>query len=213
MTCAHCRGADEVFDPGTARDDLEAYRRGGPSRQTRALLDAIRALNTNPATLLDIGGGIGAIQHDLMHAGVQTAVQVDASRAYLNASQSEAARQGHAERVTYLHGDFVTLAGQVPAADVVTLDRVICCYPDVTALVELSSARAARIYGVVFPRDGWWMRLGVRLLNLVFWLRRNPFRTFVHPTAEVDRVAREKGLERRFYRRMGLWQVIVYARP
>jgi magnesium-protoporphyrin O-methyltransferase len=213
MTCAHCRGADEVFDPGTARDDLESYRRGGPSRQTRVLLDAIRALNTNPATLLDIGGGIGAIQHDLLQAGVQTAVQVDASRAYLKASQSEAARQGHAERVTYLHGDFVMLAEQLPAADVVTLDRVICCYPDVTALVELSSARAAQIYGVVFPCDVWWTRLGVRLLNLVFWLRRSPFRTFVHPTAEVDRIAQQNGLRRRFYRRMGLWQVIVYARP
>ncbi|MBL8154739.1 MAG: methyltransferase domain-containing protein [Anaerolineae bacterium] len=213
MTCSHCRGADEFFDPGTARDDLESYRRSGPSRQTRALLEAIRALSLNPATLLDIGGGIGAIQHDLLQAGVQTAVQVDAAQAYLNASQSEATRQGHADRVTYLHGDFVTLADQVAAADVVTLDRVICCYPDVAALVRLSSERAARIYGVVFPLDGWWMRLGIHVLNLAFWLQRNPFRTFVHPTAEVDRITRENGLERRFYRRMGLWQVIVYARP
>lgn len=213
MTCPHCRGADEVFDPGVARDDLNAYQRSGPSRQTRALLEAIRTLSQNPATLLDIGGGIGAIQHDLLRAGVQTAVQVDASQAYLNASQSEAARQGHAERVTYLHGDFVALAEQVAAADVVTLDRVICCYPDVAALVKLSSERAARVYGVVLPRDGWWMRLGGRLVNLVLWLQRNPFRIFVHPTAEVDRIAQENGLERRFYRRMGLWQVIVYARP
>lgn len=213
MTCPHCRGADEVFDPGIARDDLEAYRRSGPSKQTRVLLEAIRLHCADPATLLDIGGGIGAIQHDLLQAGVQTAVQVDASRAYLNASQLEAARLGHAARVTYLHGDFVELAGQVAAADVVTLDRVICCYPDVAALVKLSSERAARVYGVVFPRDAWWTRLGNRLLNLVFWLRRNPFRTFVHPSAEVDRIARENGLERRFYRRMGLWQVIVYVRP
>ena len=66
------------------------------------------------ATFLDIGGGIGAIQHELIDAGVSHATNVDASAPYLDAAREESERRGYAGRVTYLHGDFVELAGSVP---------------------------------------------------------------------------------------------------
>src|SRR5947199_213845 len=83
--------------------------------------------------------------------GASGATDVDASAAYLAAAREEAARQGHAERVAYHHGNFVDLAATLPPADIVTLDRVICCYHDMPALVERSSAKAARLYGLVYP--------------------------------------------------------------
>lgn len=213
MPCAHCSAADEVFDGGVAESDLRSYRREGPSRQTRALLQMLREEAVADTTLLDIGGGVGAIQHELLAQGVRGAVHVDASAAYLKASAAEAANRGHCERVQYLHGDFVELAPQIAPADIVTLDRVICCYPDAPTLVGLSAARARQQYGVIFPQDALWMRLGVRLLNLFFWLRRNPFRVYVHPTQQVDAAARAAGLEKHADRRMGLWQIRVYVRP
>jgi hypothetical protein len=79
-------------------------------------------------------------------------------------------------------------------------------------LVGLSAARANKLYGLVYPRDTWWLKLALSLANFTFWLRRNPFRLFLHPTEAVEAVVRSNGLQRRFYRQSGVWQVAVYGR-
>jgi magnesium-protoporphyrin O-methyltransferase len=212
MTCPHCRGAEAIFDQGTADHDLKAYRAKGPGTTTKLLIGALKAAGIVDQTLLDIGGGVGAIQHELLKGGARSAIAIDASSAYLQAARQEAERQGHADRVVYRQGDFVALAPQLPQADVVTLEKVICCYPDMRALVGVSSAHAGKLYGVVFPRDTWWMRLGGWLVNLAPLLQRNAFRFFVHPTSAIEAEVRANGLKRCYYRKTLFWQVIVYAR-
>jgi magnesium-protoporphyrin O-methyltransferase len=212
MTCSHCQATEDIFDKGTADGDLRDYRRHGPGKTARLLIEALKAFGIEGSTLLDIGGGVGVIQHELLKSGASSATHVDASSAYLQAARREAERQGHADRIHQHHGDFVALAPQIPQADIVTLEKVICCYPDVDALVGLSAARAGRLYGVVFPRDTWWWNLGGRVANLVSRLQRSPFRIFVHPTERVEAIVRANGLERRFYRQTFIWQIAVYAR-
>ena len=212
MSCPHCQGAEQVFDAGTARGDLESYRKNGPAKTTRLLLNAIRSAAKPAETLLDIGGGVGAIQHELLADAVQSAVHVDASTAYLGASQEEANKRGHRERVQYLHGNFVELAPEIEAADIVTLDRVLCCYPDMPALVAASTSHARHLLGVIYPRDTWWMRFGGRVENLWWALRRNPFRFFVHPAAAVDAAIRASGFSPRYHQNSGIWQVVLYSR-
>ncbi len=114
--------------------------------------------------------------------------------------------------MSHYHGNLVDLSKHIPQADIVTLDRVICCYDDMQALVRLSSVLTRRLYGVVYPRDTWWAKVGSAVVNFLYWVRRNPFRIFVHSTEVVDAVVRSNGLERRFYRKVGMWQVVVYAR-
>jgi magnesium-protoporphyrin O-methyltransferase len=114
--------------------------------------------------------------------------------------------------VSYRHGDFVALAATVAPAEIVALDRVVCCYPDMPALVGAAAARATRLIGLVYPRDGWWVRAGVRLVNLGFALGRSAFRVFCHPTAAVDAELRRAGLAQRLRRTSGPWQVVVYER-
>lgn len=212
MRCAQCRGIESMFDRKTARRDLKRYRGRGPLRTSRILIDALRPHVNGEATLLDIGGGIGAIQHELLRAGADRAIHVDASAAYLDASREEAERQGHADRIEYHHGDFVDTAPDIPAADAVTLDRVLCCYPEVRTLVELSAARARYWYGVVYPRERWWIRTGGAVTNLFLRLRRSPFRIFIHSSCTIDEVARANGLERYFARKTLLRNVVLYAR-
>lgn len=212
MSCPHCQGAEKLFDASTARGDLESYRRNGPAKTTQMLLDAIRKTAQSDQTLLDIGGGVGAIQHELLKDTVQSAVHVDASTAYLGASQEEAGKRGHRDRVTYLHGDFVELVPEIEPADIVTLDRVLCCYPDMPALVKASSARARQLYGIIYPRDTWWTRLGGKVFNLWFVLRRNPYRFFVHQAGEVDEAIRANGFTPRYQQNTGFWQVVLYGR-
>ncbi|HEX7433876.1 MAG TPA: class I SAM-dependent methyltransferase, partial [Anaerolineaceae bacterium] len=155
---------------------------------------------------------IGVIQHELLKDGVGHVIAVDASNAYLAAARQEAERKGQAQCVTYQFGDFVELAPQIPRADIVTMERVICCYPDMHALVGLSSAHAGTYYGVVFPRDTWWMRAGGKVIGFFQSLQRDSFRFFVHPTEEIEKVIGANGLKRRYYRQTFFWQVIVYAR-
>jgi magnesium-protoporphyrin O-methyltransferase len=196
-----------------AVSDLRSYRKNGPSPWTRTLIEALKAEGVEGATLLDIGGGIGAIQHELLAAGAASAMSVDASAPYLDAAREESDRRGHGGRVTFLHGDFVQLAESVPPADIVTLDRVINVYPDLERLVGLSAERALRLYGLVYPRDARSVRVVIRAMNLVLGLLRKPVRAFVYPVDEIDRILREKGLSPHFSRRVGsMWQVAIYRR-
>lgn len=210
--CSHCEDAEDVFSRKIARGDLRRYRRRGPRKSTRLLLEALRAQGVAGRTLLDVGGGVGIIQHELMPDGLRQAVQVDASTAYLQASQKEAARRGHAGRVTYRHGDFVALAPTISEADVVTLDRVLCCYPEMPRLVEASAGRARHVYGLVYPREGWPARLALGAANLLFRLRRSAFRTYLHPTEAVEAEVRRQGFGRVAHMTTFLWQVSVYVR-
>ena len=162
--------------------ELNRYRRRGPERTTQMLTHALQAEGVQDQTLLDIGGGLGSIEHELLPSGMERATNVDASLAYIQAAQSEAQRRGLADRIRFTHGDFVDLAPEIAPAGVVTLDRVICCYHDMERLVDLSAARAERLLGGVYP------------------------------TRQVEALIQHHGLKRRFYRRTMMWQVAVYSR-
>jgi hypothetical protein len=212
MSCWSCQDVETLFGKRMAERDLRRYRKSGPARTTRILLDALIAEGVEDATLLDIGGGVGPIPNTLLAAGARSVVAVEASTAYLRAARREAERLGHRERTTYHHGDFLDLTPKISPADVVTLDRAICCYDDMEGLVGASAERATRLYGVVYPRDVWWNRVGVSLLNLVLRLWGSSFRVFVHPSEAVERAIVAKGLEKRLHRETPVWQIVLYAR-
>lgn len=213
MSCAHCRDAGDFFGSSTARRDLKRYRRKGPIETTRTLLDAIldRPL-PGGFTVLDIGGGVGALQHELLQAGAARVTGVDASPAYVEAARGEAERQGFGDRLEQRVGDFVELAHEIGEADVVTLDRVVCCYPDMPALVGASADRARRLYGLVIPREAWWVRVGMAVVNAYQRLRRRAFRVYLHPTPAILAVLASRRFERIFWERTLLWQVMLFER-
>jgi magnesium-protoporphyrin O-methyltransferase len=210
--CHHCRDAENIFGQRDARQRLERYRRRGAEGTTRLLIDTLSAADVTGATVLDIGGGVGVVHHELLRAGAAQATDVDASSAYLAMARGESERQGSAGRVRYIHGDFVALAPEIVAADVVALDRVVCCYPDMPALVGAAATRARRLLGLVYPRDVWWVRLGIKAANVGLAIQRTSFRVFCHPTAAVEAEIHRAGLTRRLHRARGLWQVVVYER-
>lgn len=212
MNCCQCQGIEEIFSQQYVRKELSRYRAEGPLRTTLLLTKALATEGVAGLSLLDIGGGVGGVQHELIDAGVEMVTSVDASSAYLAASRAEAQRRGLVDQVSYHHGNFVDLAPDIAAADIVTLDRVICCYHDMDRLVSLSVERARTLYGLVYPRDRWWIKLGLAVQNFYFWLRRNPFRSFVHPTKSVEGILRSNGFERSSYHQTWLWQVVVYHR-
>ena len=205
-------GCGNVFGPREAENDLKRYRRNGPDSTTRALIEAIVAEGIEGATLLDIGGGIGAIGFELLDAGVASAQSVDMTEAYIGVERKEAARRGVAERLRGRVGDFVALAAEIEPADIVTLDKVVCCYLDMPLLVGHAAKRARRIVGLVIPRVTWWNRVAARLLDSWSWLTRSPVRWRLHRPADIDRVLAEAGFERHDVTRDFIWHVVLYRR-
>lgn len=208
-----CPSCPNVFSHKEAEADLRRYRDKGPEATTKALVDAIRAHGVSGATVLDIGGGIGAIQLELLEAGAASTVSVDASPDYVEVARVEAGHRGYADRTRHLTGDFVGLAGQLEPADIVTLDKVVCCYPDMPLLVDRSVERARRMLGLVYPRSAWWVRAFATLGNAGYRLFRSTTRFYIHPEDRVDQLIREAGFEAYPVQRGLLWQVVLYIRP
>jgi SAM-dependent methyltransferase len=201
------------FGARDVADDLAAYRRDGLGADQRKLLGALVADGVDGKTVLDIGGGIGAIHHDLILAGARSITDVDGSSAYIAAAQAEAARQGISDRIAYQHGDFVELADGIEPVDVVILVRVLCCYPDMPALVRASARRARRTYGVIFPRSTWWMRAA----GTVYGVLRS--RTgqlsgpgYVHAEHDVDVAVRSEGFTPIVSDSTWFWRIALYRR-
>jgi 2-polyprenyl-3-methyl-5-hydroxy-6-metoxy-1,4-benzoquinol methylase len=213
MECCQCEGIETRFNQEYVAKKLQRYREKGPKESTRILIKFLKETLENDMTLLDIGSGIGDIQHALLGEGVKESFNCEASSAFIDACKQEAERQGNSNRITHMKGDFVDIADSVPSADIVTLDRVICCYHDMPDLVNKSLAKARKLYGIVIPIDKWWVKLTTSIYyNLRFLIQRNPFRVFVHSTEAVEGLISSKGFERIFYDVKGTWQISVYEK-
>jgi magnesium-protoporphyrin O-methyltransferase len=207
-----CEITDSVFSEEEAKSELRNYRRKGPAKTTQLILDAIRSLDLKNADLLDIGGGIGVIHHELLRDVARIATHVDASSAYLNEAKKETGRRGHDERVTFMHADFTDVAETLPSTDIVTLDRVVCCYPNFRDLLNAAAANSKRALALSYPREVWYMRIFLKVTNLFQKLRRDPFRVFLHPVSEMDLLIKQAGFERNTLRKLFGWEVALYQR-
>ena len=207
-----CEITDNAFSEAEARSELKNYSRNGPAKQTQLILESIRTLGLKNANLLDIGGGIGAIHHELLKDVANQATHVDASSAYLKEAKAEAARRGHGERVNFIHADFTDVAADLPKADIVTLDRVVCCYPDFRKLLKAAADHSRKALALTYPREVWYIRIGLKVANFFQRLRKDPFRGFLHPVAEMDSLIKREGFERVSLRRLFIWEIVLYQR-
>ena len=93
-----------------------------------------------------------------------------------------------------------------------TLDRVVCCYPDLEPLIRASAGKARRYYGLSLPHDRWHMRLYTWWQNRRRRRAGNSFRTFVHPVARIYALVQEAGFEVRVSRRTLAWEILLCVR-
>ena len=201
-----------MFDKKAANRQLKRYLKKGPSKTTSMLLDAINKKGVQGLNFLDIGGGIGAIQYDLIKAGASNGTSIEASSAFFDIVKEEALQNGLAERVNFKYGDFTATASDVDSADIVTLDKVICCYDDMSELVGLSCKLARKIYAVIYPRDVWWTKLALLMVNFYTRIKGSSFRVFIHPTKKVEEIIFGNGLKRNYYATTLFWQVAIFTR-
>ena len=214
MSCCSgtCSAIESHFDASVARRELHSYRKKGPGVTTRLLRDGLIEEAELTGTLLDIGAGIGALTLELLERGIQRAVSVDASSAFVSAGREETLRRNRAGQIEWVHGDFVDLAETLREADVVTLDRVVCCYPRFEPLLAGAARHAKRSLAISYPRDVWYVRAVMALENLARRLRGSAFRVVVHPAVEMERLVRSQGFTLTRRRTTWIWSIDIYSR-
>ena len=212
MSCACCTDYQTTFDRKLAETELADYYSKGLKKMTRPLVDALQKQDLKGLSLLDIGGGIGVIVFELMKMGASKATNVEISQAYADVFQKEAARRGLSEKTQNLPGDFIDLAPQIEPADIVTLDKVICCYPDYKALVSLSIEKARKYYALILPRDTWW----VKLLEFFEQPRRRwqgkTCKTFIHPVAKIEQLVAAAGFRKIEQLTQREWLILLFKK-
>ncbi len=210
--CCQVGDLDEVFSPARAEADARRYLRKGLTGTAQRVAHEVRAHGVAGRTILEIGGGVGAVGVDLLRSGAAHATNVELSAGYEEAARRLLERTGYADRVMRRLGDFVTDAPLVALADDVVLDRVVCCYPDARALVAAAAEHARELLVVVIPVERWWMRAARVLVNVWPRLRGWRWRFFVHPTSVVVSSAEAAGM--RLVERRGrlVWQMLVFER-
>jgi len=210
--CSHCKAAEDVFGIKGAKRAIKNYKKKGPERTTNLLLKGVRETGISGAELLDIGAGVGIIHHEMLGKEVSRVTHVDASAAHNEVARAEDSSRANSDLVTYLHGDAVDLAPQLPEVDLVTLDKVICCYPDWKALVGVSASRARELYAITLPRERWFVRLFIRSLNFVQKIRGSAFRVFVHQRTTIDQLLESMGFEPVANSENLAWQMALYRK-
>jgi hypothetical protein len=205
--CCDPRGCDEFFGGRFARRMAARYRKRGLDRTARRMVGFLESRGIGDATVLEVGGGIGEIEIELLKRGALRTVNLELSAAYDAEAQrllAEAGLEGRAER--RLHDIAVDPAG-VQAADVVVLHRVVCCYPDYERLLTAAAGRARRLLVFSYPRRNAASRALFALQNAAFRLTRKQFRTFAHRPEEMIAVLHAGGLDATFAHHGLAWQV------
>jgi 2-polyprenyl-3-methyl-5-hydroxy-6-metoxy-1,4-benzoquinol methylase len=211
-SCCNARGCDEFFTSRMASRAGERYRQKGVDKTAQRMLTFLEERGIEGATVLEIGGGVGEVQIELLKRGAARTTNLELSPGYDDEAarlMREAGVEGRAERL--LH-DIALDPGDVEGADVVVLHRVVCCYPDYERLLSAAADHARRVLVFSYPPRNLLSRLLLGAQNLMFRLRRKEFRTFAHPPARMLGVVEERGLRLAYTHRPVVWQIAGFER-
>lgn len=214
MRCcgSDCDATARHFNAAVAERDRQRYRSHGLDKRARRLVDGLLGAEIAGCSILDVGSGLGLPTLELLKRGAARATLADASSAYLDAARREAAACALADRVDVVLGDFVQTVDRIDAADIVVLDRTVCCYPAWQPLLEAAAARCRSVLGVTYPRNRPDVRLVIALENLRRRFKHDAFRAFVHSPAAMDLTLRRAGLHRISHAATFAWSIDIYAR-
>ena len=207
-SCCDPEGYDDVFGERFARRTARRYRRRGLPRLASRLVSFVESRGLDGATVLEVGGGSGDVQVELLKRGAARSTSLELSGSYDAEARALLEETGLTGRVTRRVLDIATHPDEVEVADVVVLHRVVCCYPDYVRLLGAAGSRAGRLLVLSHPADNAFTRLAIGLENFTRWLRRDSFRAFVHPPARMLEVLADAGL-RPTYRWQGIGWVVV----
>jgi magnesium-protoporphyrin O-methyltransferase len=208
----HCCGADLFFDPKQAAKEYKKYLKKGPSRVTAKLIQQLMSHSLSSKSLVDVGGGIGAIQWWFLGNGGKSTSDIDASSGYLNQAKQHAEENGWGNKTEFLLGNCIDLYSQIGTTEIVTLDKVICCYPNFKEIIGASCEKATEAVSLSYPMDGFISSTLRSIMDFFMSFQKNPFRPFIHPINEIRQTFTQNGFIRASHDLAFPWHIETYVR-
>jgi magnesium-protoporphyrin O-methyltransferase len=201
-----------MFNDRFAHRMAARYRKKGLDKTARRMVELLTQRGVQGATVLEIGGGVGEIQLELLRRGAAWATNLELSPGY----EPEAARlldeARLRDRVSRRLVDIADDPAAVEPADIVVLHRVVCCYPDYAKLLGVAADHARRQLVFSHPPRNPVSRAVVATQNLLLRLGGREFRVFAHPPDAMLAVLAEHGLRPAVAHRGLVWQVAAASR-
>jgi magnesium-protoporphyrin O-methyltransferase len=211
VNCCTPAGYESFFGPQVERD-IRRYRRKGLTGTAAWLRDALVRGGVDERSVLEIGGGIGAMQIELLEAGAARTENVEMVPSYESVAGELVTEHGLEGRVARSIGDVVADRGIAGPADIVVMHRVICCYPDAAGLIAAACDRAGDRLALTIPRESWWVRAEFAAMNAWLRLRRVAFQAYVHPIGPMLDAARAQGFHPADRTSGALWESVILRR-
>jgi magnesium-protoporphyrin O-methyltransferase len=205
--CCDPRGCNQFFNPRFARRIAKRYRSHGLDKPARQIVEFLHSRGLDGATVLEVGGGVGEIQLELLKRGAGRTVNLELSAGYEEEAARLARDAGVERRVERRLHDIAVDPADVDPADIVVLHRVVCCYPDYERLLGAAADHARRLLVFSHPPRNPISRSIVAAQNVGFRLLRWELRTFAHPPPAMLAVLERHGLRPAYTRRGIPWHV------
>lgn len=201
-----------MFNARFARKTLKRYLKKGVSAFERRMLQIIALEQLRDARILEIGGGIGALQTELLSMGATEGEIVELVSAYEPYARELAREKGIDGRTRFRVADVMAQPAAVAPATIVLLNRVVCCSPDGVQLASLAARLTERVLILSFPRDRVLVRAMAAAINGVQRVLGRSFRAFIHPRASLYVAAEREGLGLIASGRNIAWEFMAFGR-
>jgi magnesium-protoporphyrin O-methyltransferase len=211
MDCCVSAGTDRFFSKYSGKY-ARRFRKRGPDKPSRMLIDQLDRIGVTSKTVLDIGCGVGDVHLSLLDRRASFAVAVDLSQGMLEQAEKLAKERGVVERVRYVHGDLVAVGDAIGKADIVVLDKVVCCYEDPGELLSHSSGKAERFLALSYPRSSRFASCGFRVLDWLGEFLGWAFHPYYHEPALLEKMMTGFGFGEVFSGTTMIWQIKIYER-
>jgi 2-polyprenyl-3-methyl-5-hydroxy-6-metoxy-1,4-benzoquinol methylase len=201
-----------MFTARFARRTAKRYRKRGLDKTARRMVELVAQNGLDGATVLEVGGGVGDIQVELLKRGAARTTNLELSPAYEAEAQRLLADAGLTGRADRRIVDIAASPAEVEPADVVVLHRVVCCYPDYAKLLGAVADHARRQVVFSHPPRNAVARAIIGMQNLFFRLSGSEFRVFAHPPTAMLRVFSDHGLQPTTVGSARVWQIAAATR-
>jgi len=207
---------DNFFSKRARHYDKRFHKKGLDKTQ-QFLLEGMAAVmkhnGQNPLeSVMEIGCGVGGLLLTMLDKGLNHAIGIEASEGMLEKAKENAVRMKFEEKTVFHHRDFVDVEPELPAADIMILDKVLCCDANPELLIKRSTGKTKAIYAVSFPRDNILVRLFVKAGIVITKIFPAMFTPFYHEPADIKRWTENAGFVLSYARNSFIWQVQVYTR-
>jgi magnesium-protoporphyrin O-methyltransferase len=209
--CAALEATDKFFNTQAGRYK-KYFKKKGLHKEQKYLAEGIRRSGMTGAEILEIGCGVGGLHLSLLKEGAAKATGFDISEEMIAIARKLSAEMGMQERTQYRHGDFVAMHDDAPTADVTILDKVICCYEEVSELIARSTAKTRRIYAVSYPRQNSFVRLVFKSTKFFLKLFRQAFHPYYHEPERIQQWITKAGFEKVYENETVIWLIQIFER-